>query len=378
MREMWNKYKILFGIEIIVLFFLLLGCFQKERLIWADEDIVLTEENILYEGGEFSVKPGVYQIRVSVSDAVTGQVRCSVRTNNNPFRAVRCNDVVLTNGSAFLESEIYVVGSADGLYAECSTDGQPVRIENIEIYRTNLGNRIGVFLFVLLFAGLNCMLYFRERILSQSISKEKQFAFWSLSACIIITLFPYMTDYIGYAPQVMKLCERIKQLSENPEVVWAAEDLFLAFPVLFRKIGFSLMTSYKMNILVITTVTTVVIYYFLSWCIKKETAALLGTVVYILAPRRIVSVYEWGSIGVMLLSGEMRDGAAWQSGIVWSILLIWMKTIAVVGFYLWLEKKADAKLKWWIVFGLVLVFVGEAVYCVNNIAYTYAPVWIYS
>ena len=82
--------------------------------------------------------------------------------------------------------------------------------------------------------------------------------------------------------------------------------------------------------------------------------------------------------GVMLLSGEIRDGVAWQSGSVWSILLIWMKTIAVVGFYLWLEKKADAKLKWWIVFGLVLVFVGEAVYCVNNIAYTYAPVWIYS
>ncbi len=375
---MWNKYKILFGIEIIVLFFLLLGCFQKEKLIWADADIVLTEENILYKGTEFSVKPGVYQIRVSASDAVLGQVWCSVKANSSPFRAFRCNETVLTNGSVFLESEIYVVGSTDGLYAECSTDGQAVRIENIEIYRTNLGNRMGVFLFVLLSAGLNYMLYFRERILLQSISKEKQFAFWSLSACIIITLFPYMTDYIGYAPQVMKLCERIKQLSENQTVVWAVEDLLLALPVLFRKIGFSLMVSYKMYIFVITAATTVVTYYLLFWCFKKETAALLGTVVYILAPQRIMSVYERGPIGVMLLNREFGEGAAWQSGNVWCILLICIKTLVVVGFYLWLEKKADPKIKWWIVFCLVLVFVGEAVYCVNNIAYTYAPVWIYS
>ncbi len=302
MRTALNKYRILLGIEILILLFLLPGCFRKEQSIYADSSIVLGEENAFYRGEKFSVKPGVYQVRVSVTNVEQEPIYVSVGAEGESFRAIRCNDVSLAKGQEYLDFEMYVVESTEGAYVECNAAGQPVVLDSLEVYRMNWGSRMVVFRLLVFCVGLNFMLCFRERALSQKISKEKQMVFWSLLACVLVAYFPYMTDYIGYASDISSQWFRIEQLKESLvpgtgyTMIMSAGDLFLLFPVLLRKIGFSLMTSYKMFVLAIMAVTTGVAYYSLKRCVKQEYAALFGAGVYVLAPQRLAVVYDYAAI----------------------------------------------------------------------------------
>lgn len=358
MQTMWNKYKILLGIEILILLFFLPGCFQKEILIYTNSNIALTEDKLLYESEKFSVKPGVYQIRIAAGDTDREQVRFAVKAENGTFRALRCNEAILTSGYEFLDFEMYVTDSIDEVHIECYASGRPTVIDSLEIYRMNWGGRMGTFLFVLLCLGLNFMLVFRERILNAEVTKEKQVAFWTLFACVLIAYFPYMTDYIPYAQESMQRWLRIEQIKEclvwgtNRTMVWSPEDLFLLLPAMFGKIGFSLVTSYKMFVFLIIVVSAGVAYYSFGKCVKE--AALPGTIVYILATQRLSAIYESGAIGEALalcflplvacgmygLLEKTIDGESYyrkkipliigMSGILYAHTLVFVWTVAMV------------------------------------------------
>lgn len=316
MREAIKKYGVLWGIEIIILLFLLIGCFQKEQLVYSAEKITLDSETITFKGNAFSVKPGVYQIRVHISNTEQGQVYILPGTEKASFRALRGNGVFLLKGHDYIDFEMYVMENIDKVFIECNGAGEQVMVDLLEVYWVNWGYRIIACLILIFSLILNFMIVFREKILSCAISKEKQVVVWTLSSCVLFSFFPYMTDYFSYAADMGFHWLRIEHLKESlllgnqfpirVQSGWLFDhgyavsafngDLFFLFPAMLRIIGFSLMTTYKTFIFVIMAVTAIVTYYSLIKCVKQEYAALFGTVIYMLAPYRLYNFYNRAAI----------------------------------------------------------------------------------
>ncbi len=322
MCETIKKYKILLVIELLLLFILLLGCVQKEYMVYSENDIKFGGEtgNVTYQSLRFRVKPGVYQVRIESTDIEDNSFYIGAECEQSSFRAMRCNGTNIYAGMDYADFEIYVLETIDTAYINAYSSGNLVSIDSVEVYQINWGYRILTFVYVVFCLCLNSMLVFREGILSGQISKEKQVVFWSLVISVLVAYFPYMTDYFSDAADIAFHWLRIESLKETlmqgnqfPVRVqsnWLSDhgyavsafygDLFLLIPVLFRFVGFTLMDSYKLFVLVVMAATAAITYYSLKQCTKHAYSALFGSIIYMLAPYRIYNFYNRGAVGEYL------------------------------------------------------------------------------
>lgn len=314
MRKMMKKYRILILAELLLFLLSLSRCF-------VGEDLVYTAQGEEAGGGNFSLSPGVYQMRVVAEVPQDASVFVTVEAEGNAFQSLRCNGMAIRPDQKYVDFEIYVLDEVENAHIVCgyeNTDGSAV--VSMKIVRTCMGERMlcfGVFVGSIL---LNAIILYREKVAAGKIGPKEQRAFWVLALCVALACLPYATDYFSLVGDSYFHMLRIEGLKETLmhggqfpvriQGYWLYEhgyavsafygDLLLIVPAALRLIGFSLMTSYKLFVLMVTAATAKAAYYSLKTCTKNASAALFGSVLYILAPYRVYNFYNRVAVGEYL------------------------------------------------------------------------------
>lgn len=329
-----DSFKILLIAELILVLALLPWCFCKEeQAVSFNGDEIGAEigsehgEPEQAEGherfcsGRFALGPGVYQIRVWTELTEDQKLYVQMKCDEAYFRSLRNDGATIFPGNNYQDFEVYVLDKLSAAYVQCDFFGAgPGGLVRLEVWKTGMGGRMLYFIILVSLALLNFLVIFRRRILAEKITGKQQVVFWALAAGVLTAYFPWLTDYFTggddvffHLSRIAYLADAIKQGASWPvrvEGTWlyghgyAAPvfygDLFLLLPAFLRQIGFSIMNSYKIFLLVVTAATACVSYHSFLKCVKDEYAALFGSLVYLLAPYRLYNVYSRAAVGEYL------------------------------------------------------------------------------
>ena len=80
-------------------------------------------------------------------------------------------------------------------------------------------------------------------------------------------------------------------------------DIFLYFPAILRRLGVSMISSYRSLMLIICIAKVLVMYYSAGTILRSEKAALLATAVFIFEPYRMYDTYFRGAAGGSEIAG---------------------------------------------------------------------------
>lgn len=366
LRKKRKSYLILLTIEIFCLVLLLAGCFQKDEQVecFFGKDIqemtVEAEDHLKFSGDSFLLAPGVYQVRVQTSLAKEQSMYVELKCEDSYFNTLHSNGVAVLPGNDYMDFYVYVLDKIPTAYMECQFyGGGPETLVMLDVSRTCIGNRILLFIVLLVFGTVDCLIEFRRRILEGRISRKKQVVFWTLAAGVMLAYFPYLSDYFylgedtafhlsriaGLADSIVQGCAfpvRIQSgwlYNHGYAVSMFYGDLFLLFPAGLMLMGFSIMAAYKIFLFVVLAVMAFIAYHSFYQCVKEEYAALFGSMVYLLSPYHIHNIYNRGALG--------------------EILAMTFLPLVCCGMYLLYTKNVEdtdyKKYKWYIVLGMSAV-----------------------
>lgn len=320
MKGKINKYHIILLILLAGCLFLLPQCFQgKEAVLRLEGSSMAESGQPYYYSPEMTLSPGVYQICVYCENLPEeGVMGITLTCPQASHKALRGNTVNIY-GQDGQDFEVYVLDTLKGARLECSiTDADYHAVSEIYVYKTSIGARLLLCMF--LFAGgvLCLLLRFRDNILSGRIPKSRQIVVWSLAAAVLIAYLPYLSDYfiMGGADRAYHLL-RIEGLKETllhgnqfpvrVQAYWLYDhgymtsvfygDLFLYIPALLRILGFPLGLVSKITLLLILTAHALIAFHCLHKCTGSDYAALLGTICTLLSPYYFHNIYSRGAFG---------------------------------------------------------------------------------
>ncbi len=322
MRRFLGRHKFLTGMELLVI--LLCGAlgFLPEKAVFSANahDIAAGLEvdgrSGWYRSGEMVLLPGVYRLRARGEDH-EGTWYFTVSSGETTHQALRCNETAVSVHGREVDMEVYVadkVETAFVSYKYIGETGQPM--ENICLYRTNIGWRMLAFLLLPVAAALHLLIWLRE----SGLKGEREIVALVLGLCVLLSYLPYAGDYFAYGAETKFHLLRIEGLKETLlhgeqfpvriQEPWLhghgygvsvfCGDLFLLFPALLRLVGFSLMDAYKLFVLAVLAGTAGTAYYAFYRCTGNRYGALLGSVLYQLAPYHIYMVYDRSAVGEYL------------------------------------------------------------------------------
>lgn len=326
MRDFMSRHRLLLGIELLGLIICVLFCFRPEELVFsADADAIagkmyIEESGNYYRSDWITLRPGVYRLRMRCEEH-EGILYPTVGASESSFQALRCNGVSVLAHRREIDIEAYVVDRVDNAFVLCNyigETGQPV--EKIELYRTSEGWRMLAFILLLAETAVNLLIWLREKLLCGAFSTEHGIVAGILTLSILLAYLPYCTDYMGLGADGAFHLLRIEGLKETllhggqfpvrVQEYWLYGhgyavssfygDLFLVFPALLRLIGFSLMDAYKIFVLAVLAGTAVIAYRSFYRCTGNRYGALLGSVLYELAPYHIYNIYNRNAVGEYL------------------------------------------------------------------------------
>lgn len=326
MREFLSRHRLLLSVELLCAILCTLLCFRPEELIFSVDASDIEEKMYVdgycdyYYSDPLVLTPGVYQLRMYTGDH-DGILYPTVQVRESSFQALRCNGANVFAHKREMEIEAYVVDKVESAFVSCNyigETGQP--IESIGLYRTSIGWRMLTFIVLLAVTGLNLLIWLREGFFKETISKEQVIVVGVLAFSILLAYLPYTTDYMNVGADGAFHLLRIEGLKETlqhgqqfpvrVQEYWLYGhgyavssfygDLFLFFPALLRLIGFSLMDAYKFFVLAVLVGTAVIAYYSFYHCTGSRCGALLGSVLYELAPYHIYNIYNRNAVGEYL------------------------------------------------------------------------------
>jgi len=359
---MWKqfvmKYRVLIAVEVIFFLTFLFAGMRGEKIVLSTDWTSDMEQS---EGHSDYVKliPGVYRLQASV-EPMNGEeyIYFDVDSETGTYKAIRCDGGMIRGTQGEVDFEIYVVDSVDRAYITCDGTGAVnFTVDDITLTRTALGARMICFMVFVLSMVLNGMLILRDKVLSGSVVKEQKWAYAILALGLLISYFPYMTDYFSLVGDVPYTCLKIEHIGEAAN----GGNVLLLIPALLRKIGFPLMSCYKMHVFLVTVFMIVATYYSAKVCIgDRRTAAVLADI-YLLSPYALKCIYEKGSI----------NG--------YTMLILYPMVIGLL-YVLLLKKRKPIQLKWSdktvVIVMIAVVFV--AMYVTNDIVYESSPTWLYN
>lgn len=326
MREFLSRHRLLLSVELLCVILCTLLCFRPEELVFSadandiEEKMHVDGYSDYYYSTSLVLNPGVYQMRMYTGDH-DGILCPTLQVQESSFQALRCNGANVYTHKCEMEIEAYVVDKVESAFVSCryiGETGQP--IERIELYRTSIGWRMLTFIVLLAVTGLNLLIWLREGALKDTISREQVIVVGVLAFSIFLVYLPYTTDYMNLGADGAFHLLRIEGLRETllhgqqfpvrVQEYWLYGhgyavssfygDLFLFFPALLRLIGFSLMDAYKFFVLAVLAGTAVIAYCSFYRCTGSRYGALLGSVLYELAPYHIYNIFNRNAVGEYL------------------------------------------------------------------------------
>ena len=327
---------ILFLLEALVLVFLLVKSFeQKEVISFSQNDYEIyagefqengdfyidelsgMEGDICLSAGPLSLKKGLYRVELQFEG--TGEQVCKIEDDSLGYGELLVNafslhdrDKTNSTGVTFrlkndtdsLRIKIYYTG-AGALW-----------LRGITLQQTGL--QYGIYLvYFLLFAGVVDLLLWMwiHKSFQKAEISTKKVGFW-LIVIVVLASYPMFIDYIHLDDDVYFHFTRIEGIVQ----AWKAGqfparmhpnwlnglgypvsimygDVFLWPTALLHLLGFDLMQSYKMGVVLLNFITVFVCYYCFKNMFKSKAVGLFGTAIYTLSLYRLYNIYMRGAVG---------------------------------------------------------------------------------
>ena len=273
---------------------------------YADETLVPTDETVtLISGPGICIEKGSYIVTIDYES--TKEQSCYAPVNTF-IQSGMGRLIPQANKASF---ELNIKETIADFCIVVKYDGQgAVKINNIAV-RENHGRlgRMLVYLLIL-FACLDAWFIFEDKI------RKNKTVLLSLFGIVIITSLPLFTGGIGKGHDLYYHAMRIEALADSlkngifpnrvstiwfdgygyPSSIYYG-DILLYIPALMRVIGFSVVTSYKIYVLIINIGTAVFGYLSFKCLFKNQYSALTGVMVYSTATYRLVNVYIRAAVG---------------------------------------------------------------------------------
>lgn len=279
----------------------------------------------MVEFDHLSLPAGVYQVELYYSTDVDSRQSCEVTDSALGSKRIRTNGALLFSGLNHTDFEMWLLrkSSQVTVHAYYSGEGSMV-VSGLIVRQTNALSRIILFLVLCLCTTMNAVyLYIQYDKRYQIPVKNKTITFL-LVLIIVLASIPVSADYMLGGADLIYHLMRVEGIVDgiragqfpiriSPEwqqgygyaspIFYGETVLYLA--ALFRLIGFTVTTSYRLFHLIMVIVTVLVSYHCFKKIFHEPYIGVFCSMLYTLSIYRIYKTWlcgAWGeTLGIMFL-----------------------------------------------------------------------------
>lgn len=339
--EKRKDYRVILAVELFAFLIGIAGLFGKnavyeygvDEISCYFENAALEQDAVVIEHGEANVfdisgidlPRGTYRIQLHYVTDTDALNRCTVEDSGLAQGLLRTNGAGLYSGLDCTDYEIWLLRNSKNLMVHVNYAGEGMlAVQGVTIHQTNAMNRIILFYIIVFSLALNVVYCYVLYDRTYKIPVKDKTVIFTLGLIILVASIPVSVDYMLPGGDLAFHLMRVEGIKDgilsgqfpiriSPEwqqgYGYAAPifygETFLYAAVLFRLIGFTVTTSYRMFMFVITIATVLTAYHSFKNMFKEAYIGVFCSMLYTLSIYRINKTYyigAWGEcFGVMLL-----------------------------------------------------------------------------
>lgn len=270
-------------------------------------------------GESFHLDAGTYMVRI-VYTASREVNTFYLEDTANGSRTVRFGSITMSIGDNVEDCELWVLRDTDTVSAYAANGGdEAMNLESLQITSTHADSRIFLFLVLLVSGLIDGLFVLHWYDCRYSISLEKKLVWSALGAAFLFVSVPCLIDYNLWGDDwgfhLLRVEGLISGLQDGQFPVriqgnWLRSygyavsvfysDLFMVIPALFRVIGFTVSTSYRMFLAVINLATLIIAYQCFRRVMGSRSVGAAVAILYTLSAYRMHNVYMRAAVGEVL------------------------------------------------------------------------------
>ena len=347
------KKRLLYIIEFVILAVLLAMCFKRDEVFLeiTDAGLEINEETGIYVSEDFYLPIGTYTLSVKANDSAGSKIGAiyGLEMTEGTYRALKGNDGRIAEGDAVKEIDFYVTGKVSNAHIKL----QPYALGALpdvafSLVRTAAFNRILFVLVLIAFAVLNYFVRLHKRLAEGSD--------WHLTVnelvpigIMLMALVPCMLDYLIAGTNTLTLLTETEYLLDGDfGSVSFTHLLFLWIPCLLRLIGFSVMDAYKLMLVALVVLLSLLGKKLLGKVSNRVEYRMLALGFCMLNPISLYLLYVKAAIIAYI-------------GLEVVLVGVCMFVLSMI------SKKEVSRYHAWIVFALTLVLTFACIYFMDDL-----------
>lgn len=329
-----KKFKILILVEILFVLFGIIGLFGKDReYYYSSEELLIEESTIINNSGKviidetngqceiafksISLPKGFYKVCLDYETELDLKHLCFVTDSSVGYKALRTNGETLFKGLRKTDFGVWLLEDSKDFTIRVRYGGEGnLIIKGVTVCESNALSRMFLFVVIIGSCFLNTIVLLCIYDKKVGIAREKKTIGFALILISIIASLPGWTDYLLASGDLEYHLMRVEGIKDGilngqfpvriaPE--WQngygyASSIFygetlLYIPALFRLIGFSVHTSFKMFHILMNVSTVLISYFCFSKLFKDKKIGVICSALFSVSVYRIFKIYVAGSIG---------------------------------------------------------------------------------
>lgn len=332
-----KSFLILLAIELLVAGLAIAGLFGKNAVYEYDVSTADTlgeydaERGVCAAGPEsgqqedfvvfrnISVPAGTYDVRLRYETDVDGVNMCRVSDTTIGFKHLFTNGEVLYSGRQETNFRMWLLRDTEGMEIRAVHSGGNLAVKGLILAQNNALQRIRLAIVLAVSLLINGIWLWHAYDRQYGIKNDHKTVVFVLGLITIFASLPLMTDYIISSGDVGYHLMRIEGLKDGimsgqfpvriapkwvqdygyGDAVFYGQTLLLP-AALFRMIGFTVTTSYRLFIFCVNLATAWLAYYCFRKIFGHPYIGLLCSMLYTLSLYRLYKLYMRGSLGEAL------------------------------------------------------------------------------
>lgn len=274
---------------------------------------------------DLSLPAGSYRVQLHYITDTDMKNQCYVTDSKLTDKLLQTNGTVLFSGLKQTDFDMWLYRGTDGLivHAEYAGEGMLV-VSGLTIVQTNAMNRMLLFAVLCLATLVNCVYLYRTYDRAYHIPVKNKTVTFCLGVTMLLASLPLMQDYMLSSGDLGYHLMRVEGIKDgilagqfpiriSPEwqqgygyaspIFYGETVLYIA--ALFRLIGFTVTTSYRMFMAVVAAATVLIAYKCFGKIFNEAYVGVFCSLLYSVSVYRVYKTYycgSWGEcFGVMLL-----------------------------------------------------------------------------
>lgn len=306
-----KSFRILLLVELLLLVIGVIGLFGKNK----EYQYYPNDTGVAFEG--IALPRGTYRVQMYYDADRDNTNIMEVTASDMGAESLRINTINLLAGWDHTDEEMWLLRNTEQLSVRAGFGGEgSLQVHSLVIRQTNAMNRIELFGMFCLFTAINGIWLYREYDKKYCISIESKTVTFLLGVTLVFASLPLMLDYMWGGGDLTYHLFRIEGIKDgilngqfpiriSPE--WQqgygyASPIFYGETVLyigaiFRLIGFSVTTSYRLFMLVVTLMTLLIAYFCYKKIFENRYIGVLCAALQSLAVYRTHKMYGYAALG---------------------------------------------------------------------------------